>query len=213
MEKKRTVLFCTFCAIALVAACAGIVLALANRNATPVLVAEDPQARQTAQTLFDAVSSGDYELASAQMLGNPSMGVDRNAEDLVGKLIWKAFQDSLTFTAVGEAFATDSSVAYNYEVRHLNFEQVTGQLRERAQTLLTERVEQADDVSEVYDENNEYREDFVTKVLIDATRQVLAEDSVYTVRSFRVQLVYGEDRWWVVPEEGLLQILTGGLIH
>ena len=211
MKKTRIALFGVCCAVAALTACIVVALAFINSGASPVLVKEDPQARQTAQALLDAVSTGDYQQASAYMLGTPDMGADRNAEDPVGVLIWQAYQESLTFTPAGECYATASGVAYDYEVRHLDLDQVTGKLRERSQALLTERVEQAKDVSEVYDENNEYREDFVLNVLLDAAKQALEEDSVLYSETFCVHLVCREDRWWVVPDEGLLRAITGNL--
>lgn len=211
MKVIKMLLAGLFCTAALAAAGLGVWLAADNRDAAPVLVREDPAARQTAQALLDAVCAGDYETAGGMMLGSPELGVDRPAQDAVGVLLWDAYQQSLSFAPVGGCYATASGVAYDYTVRYMDLDSVTGVLRERSQTLLSQRVEQAEDMSEVYDENNEYREAFVMEVLRDAARQALAEDADYIERSFTVNLVYRDGCWWAVADDELLSAVSGSL--
>ena len=200
-----------FCAMALAAACTGICLALNNMDSAPVLVQEDPRARQTAQALLDAVSAGDYAAAADYLLGKPALGVDRQAQDVVGVMLWNAYQQSLCFAPAGDCYATATGVAYDYTVRYLELDSVTGTLRQRSQTLLSQRVEEADDMSQVYDENNEYRESFVMAVLHAAAQQALKEDAVYKEETFTVNLVYRDGAWWAVADDGLLRAISGGL--
>lgn len=211
MNKVKKLMAGLFCAIALVSACAGVYVALSSMDSEPVLVREDPSARQTAQSLLDAVSAGNYETAAKYLLGEPALGVDRQPQDPVGVLLWDAYQESLSFTQAGECYATASGVAYDYRVRHLDMDSFAGSLRSRSQTLLSQRVEEAEDVSEVYDENNEYRESFVMAVLQAAAQQALEEDAVYAEETFTVNLVCRDGAWWAVADDGLLRAISGGL--
>lgn len=211
MNKVKKLIAVLFCAMALVAACAGIFLALDSMDSEPVLVREDPQARQTAQALLDAVSAGDYELAARYLLGRPTLGVDRQAQDVVGVMLWEAYQESLRFTPAGDCYTTATGVAYDYTVRYLDLDSVTAALRHRSQSLLSQRVEEADDMSQVYDENNEYRESFVMAVLHAAAQQALREDAVYIEEIFTVSMVYRDGTWWAISDDGLLRAISGGL--
>lgn len=211
MERLRKILAAVFAVLALSVAAFGAWAALTNRNAAPVLVEPSEQALDTAQRLLQAVSEGDYERAEGYLLGNPSLGIEREAESQVGRLVWEAYQKSLTFTPEGESYATASGIAQDYRVRYLKFDSVTEKLRERSQLLLEQRVETAEDISDVYDENNNYREDVVMEVLEQAAEEALREDAVYTEVVITVNLTYQNGTWFVLANEELLSAISGGL--
>lgn len=211
MEKHRKILAAVLAVLALAVAVTGVWLAIANMDAEPVLVRPSDQALATAQEMLQAVSDGDYDRAGRLILGCPELGVDREAESEVGRLIWKAYQDSLSFTPEGACYATDAGIAQNYRVRYLDRNSVTARLRERSRALLEERVANAEDTSQVYDENNEYREDVVMEVLAQAAEQALREDAAYVELVVPVGLTYENGAWWVLPEEQLLAAISGGL--
>lgn len=202
-----------FAALAAVIAVGGVCFIFLSRNAQPVLVTPSQEALDTAHMLVQAVSDGDYEAAGLLMLGSPDMGKtkDQQASSEVGKIIWQAYQDSLSFTAVGDCFATESGIGQQYTVRYLDLEAVTANIGTYSESLLAQRVEAAEDVSEVYDSNNNYREDVVLEVLNDAAQMALKRDSVFVETTFTVNLVYRNGQWLVVPDAQLLEAVTGGL--
>lgn len=197
--------------VAVSAAVFGIVLAVNNRGQAPVLVEPSQAAIRTADAILAAVSNGDYATASAMILGVPDLGVDRAAKDQVGVLLWDAYQESLEYEPAGDSFATDDGIARAYTVRYLDVNAVISTLRDRSRVLLEQRVETAKDMSEVYDENNEYREDFVMDVLYDAAAQALEEDATCVEKTFTMNLVYREGKWWAVPDNALLSAISGSL--
>lgn len=197
--------------MALSAAAFGIYAALTNRDSAPVLIKPSQAAIDTADAMLTAISDGNYQYAATLILGDTDLGVDRQAKDRVGVLLWDAYQKSLEYTPAGDSFATDTGVARNYSVRYLDVNAVMGTLRERSQALLEQRVAEADDVSEVYDENNDYREDFVMNVLYDAAEQALKEDVTYVEDTFTVNLVFRDGKWWVVADDSLKRAISGSL--
>lgn len=197
--------------VALAAAGLGIYAALRYQGQLPILVETSPQAQQTVQSMLDAVSGGDYALAGSMILGQPQLGADRSAKEELGALLWEAYQDSLVFTPVGECYATESGVAFDYQVTCLEWDSVMDPLKERSTKLLEERVAAAEDISEVYDENNEYREDFVKETLGMAMEAALREDAVYTQTVFTVNLIYQDGKWWIVADNALLSAISGKL--
>ena len=210
--KMKKFLSGLFGLLGLCAAAAGIYLAFSNLNAEPVLVTQPEAAREQVVTVLDAVCTGDYSAAGTGMYGTPDLGVDREAADEVGVMIWDAFVDSLSYELQGECYAVDDGVAQKVAISCLNIDSVTATLRERSQALLEQRVAEAEDTSELYDGSGEYREDLVMDVLRQAARQALAEDAVYETVQVQVNLVYKNGQWWVVPDTALLNVISGGMV-
>lgn len=180
-------------------------------DASPALLAAPEDALNQSEAMMEAVARGDFADAASRMQGQPDLGADREPADEVGKMIWAAFLDSIRYEFTGECYATDSGVARDVTVETLDISGVTASLRQRSQTLLNQRVAAAEDVEQIYDENGDYREDFVMEVLHDAARQALAEDGVTVSREMTLNLVYRQGQWWVVPDGALLAAISGGI--
>ena len=183
-----------------------------NLDSIPVLLAPVEEAENQARALMDAVAKGDYAAAEKLILGNPKLGVDRDPADAVGVLIWEAFVESYSYEMVGDCFATDSGIAQNVKVSFLDINSVTENLRERSQVLLETRVAEAEDVDEIYDENNDYKEQFVMEVLKDAVTDALKEDALMTGTEFTMNLVYRDGNWVVVSDSDLLAAISGNVV-
>ena len=199
--------------IGIAIASAAVYLSLQCRDAMPVLLTPPDVPRSKVVMLMNAVCDGDYEEASQSIYGTPSLGVDREAADEVGILIWDAFSSSISYELLGDCYTTEQGLAQNIAVTCLDVTSVTEQLRERSQTMLEQRVEEAKDVSEIYDENNEYREDFVMDVLYDAAVDALEEDARKKTVELTVNLSYQDGKWWVVADEALLNAISGGILY
>lgn len=194
----------------LVLGCIG--LALWNANASPVLVQQPQSAMTQVQTMLDALCAGEYETVSACLYGQPNLGLDRKTEDPVGKLFWDALEESFAYE-MGDAFhATDSGVALDVSLSALDINSVTLNLRERAQGLMEDRIAQAEETDDIYDENNEYREEFVMDSLYRAAQDALDEDSQLVTWNLTLNLVYENGQWWIMPEQDLLRAISGGIL-
>lgn len=211
--KFRKVLSALCALIGLSAAAAGIYFGLTARDSMPVLLTPPTEATNRVTGMMDAICDGDYTQASTYILGNPGLGVDREASDQVGVLIWNSFIDSLSYQLDGACYATDDGLAQNVTLTCLDVTSVTANLRERSQTLLEQRVQAAEDTSEIYDENNEYREDFVLDVLYDAAGQALQEDASDMTVSLTLNLKYQDGQWWILADSELLDAISGGILY
>ena len=199
--------------MSVLAAAAAVRLSLDNRNSDPVLLTPPDEPRSRVVAMMDAVCRGDYEQAGTFIYGTPDLGVDRDAADAVGVLIWEAFEESLSYELVGDCFPTEQGLAQKMTVTCLDINTVTASLRDRSRKLLEERVAEAEDVSEIYDENNEYREDFVMAVLYDAAKDAIREDAREKTVELTVNLSHQEDIWWVIADEMLLDVISGGVLY
>lgn len=195
------------------AAAAGVYLALHFLNTDPVLLTPPDAAREQAARLLDAVCAGEYDDVSAALYGTPGLGIDRQPDSQVGVLIWDAYEESLSYELRGGCYATDSGVAQDAVITGLDLDSVTGSLGDRSKALLEQRVAQAEDISEIYDENNEYREEVVMAVLLEAAEQAIAEDSQVISREVTLNLIYENGQWWIMPDSALLEAISAGIVN
>ena len=202
-----------FAAVGIASAAAAIYIGLNCTDQNPQLLTQPTVARNRVVMMMNAVCDGDYEQASQNILGTPGLGVDREAADPVGGLIWDAYQKSLSFELVGDCYTTEDGLAQNVVLTGLDIESVTVNLKERSQSLLEQRVQNADDISEVYDENNEYLESFVMDVLYEAAQQALEEDAMERTVELTIKLRYQDGSWWVVADNALLDAISGGILY
>lgn len=191
----------------------GIFLALTNTKSKPVLVEQPQSAMSQIQTMLDALCEGDYDTVSDCLYGTPDLGIDRLPQDAVGQLFWQALSDSYTYALRSDFHATDSGVSVDVTIQALDLDSVTVNLRQRAQDMLEEKIDQAQNTSEIYDTNNEYREDFVMGALYDAALVALEEDAATTSWDMTLNLIYKDGQWWIMPDEALLQAISGGILN
>lgn len=200
----------TLTGIGLVAAV--IFVCVSYANAKPILLSPPDAAGANVAAMMDAACSGDFDQASQYMIGTPDLGADREAQDAVGALIWAAYLNSMEYELLDNCYATDNGLAQNIRFTCLDISSVTAVLRDRSQTLLEQRVQEAEDVSEIYDENNEYREDFVMEVLYDAARKALAEDAGTVTVELTVNLRYQDGQWLIAADTALMDALFGDIL-
>lgn len=200
-------------AIGLGAAAAAIFLSMTFADAKPMLLTPPDVARSKVIMLMNAVAEGNYEEASKTIYGTPDLGVDREAGDEVGVMIWDAFEGSVSYELRGDCYTTDQGLAQDVTLTCLDVSSVTANLKERSQKMMAQRVTEAEDVSDIYDENNNYREDFVMEVLHDAVRVALKEDAREMTVNLTVRLSYQDGNWWVVADEALYNAISGGILY
>lgn len=187
-------------------------LSLSSLHASPVLIRRAAGADACARQMLDAVCTGDYAAAGQCLYGMPNLQSGAETESESGKLIWAAFIDSLEYELVGESFVSEQGVSQKVKLHRLDFASVTEKLAERSQTLLTKRVEEAEDVSEIYGTGTSYREDFVMGVLRDATMEALREDSRFIDQEIVMNLIYDQGSWWVLADQSLMNAISGGVV-
>lgn len=179
----------------------------------PILLAEPKEAIEQVTVMMDAICEGDYDRASTCFLGMPSLGAAEAPENVLGAMLWNAFLDSTEYELTGSCYTTDMGLAQDVSFTYLDTASVTANLRQRAQELLNQRVEDAEDVSEIYDENNEFREEIVMEALQEALQAALKEDAKTVTVTLTVNLKNQNGQWWVVADNALLDAFAGGTRH
>ena len=178
----------------------------------PVLLSAPAEATDRLVVMMDAVCAGDYNRAGQMMLGTPDFGAEEKPEDALGLLLWNAYMQSMDYRLEGDCYATEDGLAQDITFTYLDITSVTQNLRQRSHALMEERVAAATDVSEIYNSNNEYREDFVMAVLYDTAQDALREDAKIVTVSVTVNMKYQDGVWWILPEAELLDAISGGIL-
>lgn len=211
--KMKNILAAILAVVGIAAAGFAIWLGMSSTDAEPVLVEPPAEAEQQVVAMMDTLCAGQIGQVSQYLLGTPDLGVDREPADEAGALIWDAYCGSLSYELVGECYAAEDGLVQKVQLTCLDISSVTAVLRDRSQALLESRVEEAEDTSEIYDENYEYREDFVMAVLRDATKEALEADARQMTVELTLNLSYQNDQWWIVADDALLDAISGGVLY
>lgn len=210
-NKKRIIAANCFAVAAVLLTTLALAVVVAHRNSLPRVLLSSRDAEQTVHAVMQSICDGDYEKASERMLGQPSLGVNRPAEDPAAGLIWDAFAESFSYELEGGIYAVEDGLRQNVRLRALDMDSVTENLHQRTQDLLTSRVENAEDSSIFYDENDEYLDSFVQDTVYDAVEEGIREDARYEEHTLALALSYADGRWWVVADQKLLNVISGGI--
>ena len=182
---------------------------LRSLNNTAIMVQTPTAALECSENLMNAIQNGDYAAASGYLHGQVDLGVNREPEEDAAKLLWNAFEDSISYEFVGECFPTTTGVARTVRITTLNPAIVKEQLPQRLDELLDALVEAGK--TDIYDDEGNFREDLTHSLLQDALEGILASDTASITHDVQLNLVYQNGQWWVVADAALLQAISGGV--
>ncbi len=210
--KNRKILPCIFGALGAVLAAAALLVCLTRREAEPVMARYPQEAEECAGALLEALCSGDFQQASQYLYGTPTLGSGLEEDGEAAGQLWASFASSLRCTPEGRCYATAAGLAQDVNVSSLDMGQVLQTMKATAPQLLEQRVAQAQSMDEIYDDNHEYREEFLREVMRSAASAAL-EGAEMMEHSLTLQLLYQDHRWWVLPDQALLDAVSGGILE
>ena len=201
---------------AYVFACIGTVLLigsmgffLLNRNAEGKILELPGEAVACSEAFAQALNAGDLEAAAERIYGAPDLGVATVPAEPETAALWDAFRDSLSFSYGGDWSIVPTGLARTGTVTAVDVGSLMEKLPERTQALMNQRIASAEDLTELYDEQNNLRAEVVTEILRQALQQAISEDARTVTREVTVKLIKWDGSWWVVPDQALLQMLSG----
>lgn len=186
-------------------------LCLLSLNAEPKMTETPAGAVECSENFSNAISQGDFAAAGAYIYGQPELGMSGELEDELARMVWELVQLNFSFSWQGECYLKDTVLCRDATVRYMDAASITENLQTRAHALLTQRVEEAEEMAELYDESGEFRKELVDQVLKAALTQACMEDVKAVTADVTVQLVHREGQWWAVPDAAFLTALSGGL--
>ena len=182
---------------------------LLNRNAK-VKIRELPQgAVSCADAFAQALTEGDLETAAQMIYGQPDLGLSAVPEGPETAAVWDAFVESISFEFTDTWQVTDQNLSRKASVTTMDVGSVLERLPEAAQTLVNQKIQSAAELSEVYDESGSFREELAEQILQQALQQTLAQDASGITKEVTVKCINRDGSWWIVPDQALLQALSG----
>lgn len=188
-----------------------LVLVMSQPGTPPTLLSPAHEAQDRVTEMMDTLCQGDFTATEQYLLGNPSLGADREPADAAGALVWEAFTHSFSYTLSGDCYATNTGVAQDVTLTYLDIPAVTANLAQRSEKHLAKMQEEATYITEIYDDAGNYRTDVVLQVLNKAVEEALKEDVAYTASTFTLQLENRDGQWYVIPNSDFIRAISGGM--
>lgn len=185
------------------------VLAFSVRNHPATLLSEPREAEETVQALADAFNQGSLSQASLVLYGQPVLEDRPDFDNPFLTTVWTQYLERLSCQVEGDCYASDSGLSQTILMDTLDIQGALPKVERRYTELLPLRA-QSEASETVYNADGSYREEFVLSVLDEAAREVFSQDCDTIRRRVTLTLVYREGRWWILPQEGLMDILAGG---
>lgn len=182
---------------------------LLNQNAEVKIRELPQQAVSCADAFSQALNDGDLEAAAQMIYGQPDLGIAGNPEVAETASVWNAFVENIAFEYTGKWQVADHGLSRKATVTTMDLASVLDTLPELAQALVNQKIVSAEELTEVYDESGSFREELVDGILQQAVQQTLAQNANVVTREVTVKFVNRDEAWWVVPEQALLQALSG----
>ena len=211
MKNRIQLLPILFAILGLLCALTAVQAVHQSLDRPPRLVEVPDAASESVTMLMEGICRGEYETVTALLLGNPQLELDEPPTDPVGRLLWDAYMDSITYTLVGECYATEAGLAQDVHIEALDIASVMNSAGPLAQELFRLHRENSEDLSQIYDDEGNYREDFIQQTLMEATEQALAENSAVVSTELTLQLTLREGRWVISPDQALIRVICGGI--
>ena len=168
------------------------------------------EAERCAESLVNALNSGDLAGAAEVLYGPPDLELDREPETEEGKQLWQAYCGSICAEAVEGCYTEGSEIFWSGKVTALDLSKTVEDLDDRAADILKQKLESAEDPAQLLEEDGDVPQTLAREIVDAALTQALAEGKTVT-RDVKVKLVSRDGSWWVVPDQALLAVLSGGL--
>ncbi len=159
---------------------------------------------------MEAICASDHETAGSLLLSQPDLTPESQPDTALGLLLWDAFRESLSYEFSGTCQASGSGLQRSVTVTGLDIAALMHQLKDEAQDLLNEQALEADP-DKVYKPEGGYQEAFVMDVLAHGAAGLLGEDQPMTTWELTLKLEKRNGQWWILPDQPLLDLLSGGI--
>lgn len=169
------------------------------------------EAKQCAEAVLNALDDGDFAKVGTYLYGEPALDLDREPDTAEAKQLWNAYRDSVSVQTEGSCYGEGTDVYQTAEVTAMDISSVVSQLGSRASALLKQKLEAAGDPAGLLDENGEVPQYLKDEIRAQALTEALADSPKTVTGQITMKLVQQHGQWWAVPDQTLLDILSGGL--
>ena len=207
ISKLASALFAVVGAVLLVGS---IVTSFVELNSPARAVKPTQEANDFAQLVLGALEDGDFTAVEGYLYGKPSLGIDREPAAEEGKLIWNAYRDSIAVTVDENCYGEGTNIYQTAQVTYMDIPQTLSQLDKRAGELLKKKLDEQEDHFALLGEDGQIPQTLKEELRTKAFQEALAEPETVAAQ-ITFQLIEKDGQWWALPDQAMLDILSGGL--
>lgn len=168
------------------------------------------EANVFAQSVLNALDSGDFGAVEGYLYGKPSLGLDREPSVTEGRELWNAYRSSMEVTMDERCYGEGTNIYQTARVTCMDIAQTLSGLYRRAGELLKNKLDAQEDYTALLGEDGQIPQTLRDELRTQALREALAEPKTMTTQ-ITFQLIEKDGQWWVVPDQAMLDILSGGV--
>ena len=188
---------------------AGIIAVFWGLQAEPVILREPEKARQCAEEFLQAVNDGSLAEAADYLPDPSALGEVPEDADPIAGLVWDTYRTQLDAELVSGLYTTADGLCMDMELTALDVDDVVEKIGTLAVERMQERVAAASDMSELYGDDGQYHSELVDNVLQQAALETLMCDLPTITTSITLHLAQSGEVWKVIPDQALIDALTG----
>ena len=195
--------------LAVPAAASALYMGMTADSRPAKLLWSEPGARAAASALVETLSTGDFQKGCDFLYGTTQLILPEGEGQDASALLWNHYCENLTGGLVGEPYLSPRGYCQDAVFYVPDLDALTRRMKELAPELVTRRIVEARELSDVYDADYSFRQDLISEVLVEAARIAIAQEPERKVCQVQLRLVYEKDRWLIQPDQALLDILAG----
>lgn len=188
---------------------AGIFAIFWGLQTEPVILREPEKARQCVEGFLQAINDGTLAEAADYLPDPSALGKVPEDADPIAALIWDTYRTQLDAELVSGLYTTADGLCMDMELTVLDVDDVVKKIGTLAVERMQERVAAASDMSELYGDDGQYHSELVDNVLQQAALETLMCDLPTITTSITLHLAQSGEVWKVIPDQALIDALTG----
>lgn len=187
-----------------------VVMSFAALSRPAKAVKPTQEANACAQSVLRALDDGDLSKVEEYFYGKPTLGLEREPATAEGKQIWNAYRDSIAVTTDGYCYGEGTNIYQTAKVTAMDITGTLSQWDKGAGELLKQKIDAAEDPAALLDEGGDVPQTLKDELRGQALTQALADAKTVTTQ-ITFQLIEKDGQWWAVPDQAMLDVLSGGL--
>ena len=206
---KRNMLAVLLWLMAMAVAAFAVFLAARFTGTEARILSETEDPMVAAEAFFGALCAGDYAEAASHLQYGPELGLDTLPEEAVPRLLTEAFRQSWSWSP-GLLWQKGPEARLPVSFTALDLTKLTENLNRDVLASLALRLDSAQRLEELYNEDNTWREEAVLQATEEVLRRRLRHGEEYlTTTQLTLLLRYENQQWVIVPDEMLYAVLAG----
>lgn len=206
MARKRAAAGFGICAAVL--ACAVVLLCIFCRNASPLVLGGMSRTTNQVDDLFSDVKTLDAAVISSHFTADTDLGRMYSLEHPIAGALTRRVWETMEYEIQGSAYGADSALAVDVKLKALDAGKTLENAKERVRILVNEKVRNAQSLDAIFDEDNQYTEEFLNEVLLEALADALKNPEMRE-QTLTVYVRKDGGRWEILPEDSLINALSG----